>query len=108
MAHIVNTPIGVSATAASYGQSVVNGLLEDINESDDEHLSKGIRRALESLILVDRNLKRSADIISRIKLISSDNYGMKKVEFGLNILLENVVISWNDQMNVHCYKVNLS
>ena len=108
LAHVINTPIGVSVTAASYGLSIVNGLLEDINESDNEHLSKGIRRTLESLVLVDRNLRKSANVISRIKLISSDNYGMKKIEFGVKTLLENVVISLNDQMNMRCHKINLS
>jgi len=108
LAHVINTPIGISVTAASYGLSVTNRLLKKIDKCEDESLSKDIEGILESLVLVDSNLKKSIDIISRIKLISTNNYGMGTVEFGVRMLLENVIAPFNNELDVDFYKINLS
>ncbi|PCI60410.1 MAG: hypothetical protein COB35_09185 [Gammaproteobacteria bacterium] len=113
VAHEINTPVGISVTAASHVQELVSKLLAS-------HKNKTMRASEfvsvmsdvdEGTKLVLRNLQRASELISSFKLVSVDQSSEERRLFNLNEYIHNVIFSLssnikeaNATVNVDCDK----
>lgn len=113
LAHAINTPIGISVTGASHGLAMISKLLSAFEKDIKDDLTKeNIIDALadieESLVLVENNLKKSVDVISRIRLASSIDLESNKDLFSLKCLLCDIVGSFDQVLESKDYRINIS
>ena len=95
VAHEINTPIGISVTAASSLQEEVTTLKQELegDQLSREHLDKFICQFTESSKLLNNNLKRAADLISSFKQVAVDQSSESCYSFNLKENVEQVVTS---------------
>lgn len=72
IAHEINTPIGVSVTAASHLKSVMDGLLKRVSGSANSQAVREFQQASEAAELVLRNLARADQLIKSFKQVAID------------------------------------
>lgn len=93
LAHEINTPIGTTVTASSY-------LKETIESLNGSYLNSTIsKKSLESFFhkvsgcndLIEKNLKRTVELIDRFKLISTTHAFENKRNFKLYTLVSDIV-----------------
>ncbi|MCA1994767.1 MAG: hybrid sensor histidine kinase/response regulator [Coleofasciculus sp. S288] len=101
VAHEINTPIGISVTAAS----VLN---EDATEFFETYQSGKVKRseletfldtARESSRLILVNLKRAADLIQSFKQVAVDQSSEAQRSFNVKEYLEEIVLSLKGEFN---------
>lgn len=95
VAHEINTPIGISVTAASFLQEEVALLkikLAD-NQLSRSYLDDVVENFAESTRLLNSNLKRAADLISSFKQVAVDQSSEACYSFNLKENIEQVVTS---------------
>lgn len=95
VSHEINTPIGVSVTAASYLQDKTREFVQLIN---NDRVSKGkldlyVRTIDESLHLVLSNLERAATLIRSFKQVSVDQASESQRNFDLCAYINEVIRS---------------
>ncbi|MDA7746379.1 ATP-binding protein [Psychromonas sp.] len=95
VAHEINTPIGISVTAASFLQEEINTLKEKLSENklSRSYLEEVIERFNESGRLLNNNLTRAADLISSFKQVAVDQSSESCYSFNLKENVEQVVTS---------------
>jgi len=95
VAHEINTPIGISVTAASFLHEEVDILKDKIskNKISRSYLEGLINRFTESAHLLNSNLKRAADLISSFKQVAVDQSSEACYTFILKENVEQVVTS---------------
>jgi PAS domain S-box-containing protein len=95
VAHEINTPIGISVTAASFLQDEINRLSEKLssNTLSRSYVEKLIARVGESSRLLNTNLKRAADLISSFKQVAVDQSSEACYSFKLEENVNQVVTS---------------
>jgi len=109
VAHEVNTPLGISITAASIFKNEINDLKRAV---EDNTLSK---TALDEFIdnitktdeLLIKNLNRAAQLIRNFKKISVDQSVDDLREFELNSYIKEVVSTLNNEMTHNNVKLFL-
>jgi len=100
VAHEVNTPLGISITAASIFKNelkTVKGLLKDnkLSKSALEHFIETISEADEILI---KNLDRAALLVRNFKKISVDQSSEEVRDFELNEYLLEVISTFKNEL----------
>lgn len=95
VAHEINTPIGISVTAASSLQEEVTTLKQELEDDrlSRAHLDSFICQFTESSKLLSHNLKRAADLISSFKQVAVDQSSESCYSFNLKENIEQVVTS---------------
>lgn len=95
VAHEINTPIGVSVTAATFLQEEINHLSEKLaaNSLSRSYVEGLIERVNESGRLLNSNLKRAADLISSFKQVAVDQSSEACYSFKLKENINQVVTS---------------
>ena len=95
VAHEINTPIGISVTAASALQEEVSTLKQEleVDQLSRAHLDTFICQFTESSKLLSNNLKRAADLISSFKQVAVDQSSESCYSFNLKENVEQVVTS---------------
>ena len=95
VAHEINTPIGISVTAASSLQEKISILKQELieNHLSRSNLDKFICHFIESSKLLNNNLKRAADLISSFKQVAVDQSSESCYSFNVKENVEQVVTS---------------
>jgi len=98
-AHEINTPIGIAVTAVSTltdtGQQINQMLSQE--EVDEEELTDALEKINDASKLSLSNLRRAADLVSSFKRTSIDQSTENKRLFGLNEVIQDVILSLNNQ-----------
>ena len=99
VAHEVNTPLGISVTAASHLEHETNNLKSDF---ENEQLTNSkfmdfIEAAEESNKLLSFNLRRAVDLISGFKQVSVDQSSEQPRTFDLSNYLDEIMLSIKPQ-----------
>lgn len=110
IAHEINTPIGISVTAASFLQEEVDTLKEKLGENklSRSYLSGLIDRFTESGRLLNNNLTRAADLISSFKQVAVDQSSEACYSFKLKENIEQVVTSLKHKIKQSRTTVSIS
>ncbi|AGH82423.1 sensor histidine kinase [Psychromonas sp. CNPT3] len=95
IAHEINTPVGISVTAASFLADEVNDFQNKFNDKtlSRSYVQKLMPRLNESCLLLNSNLKRAADLISSFKQVAVDQSSEAYYLFNLSENIEQVVLS---------------
>jgi len=95
VAHEINTPIGISVTAASFLQDEINQLSEKLaqNTLSRSYVESLIERLGESGRLLNSNLNRAANLISSFKQVAVDQSSEACYSFKLKENVNQVVTS---------------
>jgi len=108
VAHEINTPIGISVTAASFLQEEINHLSEKLssNSLSRSYVEDLISRVSESTRLLTSNLKRAADLISSFKQVAVDQSSEACYSFKLEENVNQVITSLKHRLkqtrcNIH-------
>lgn len=110
IAHEVNTPIGNSITTASHLIKMINQLEERVNSNalTKSELDKFFDSSTNISTILMNNLHRCADIISRLKRLSTDNIQslIEKVNIG-NKIQDTIMALEPNMRGVNVKVVNL-
>lgn len=95
VAHEINTPIGVSVTAASFLKDKIGEfqLMNSTHHLKRSDLEGFIKTCSESSDMVLSNLKRAAGLVSSFKEVSTDHLVESSRMVNIHGYLENIVIS---------------
>ncbi|MEO8007751.1 MAG: PAS domain S-box protein [Betaproteobacteria bacterium] len=109
IAHEINTPVGISVTAAAHLGMKVNDLAEryhagSLSRSD---MAAFIDSASESSQMVLSNLRRAADLIGSFKLVAVDQSDGHRRLFNLKSYIEDVLVSLNPHLGRTGHTVRL-
>ena len=100
VAHEINTPIGISVTAASFLQDEIakfKSKLDD-NTLTRSYVEKLIERMTESDRLLNNNLNRAANLISSFKQVAVDQSSEACYSFKLHENLNQVITSFKHKL----------
>lgn len=110
VAHEVNTPIGVSVTAASFLVERTR-LLRDLytkGEMKRSDLEKYLAVAEESATSVLTNLERAAELVQSFKKVAADQTSEEKRMFEMKGYLDQILVSLRPQFKRTPHKVLVS
>jgi len=95
VAHEINTPIGISVTAASFLQDEINTLQQKLkdNKLTRSYMEKLIARISESGRLLSNNLNRAANLVSSFKQVAVDQSSEACYSFKLAENVNQVITS---------------
>lgn len=110
VAHEINTPLGISVTAASHLEEEIGSLTKRyqagaLSRKDMESFTA---MASESSAMVLANLRRAADLIRSFKQVAVDQTGGHRRKFYLDNYLQEVVRSLNPQFSRTGFRIQLS
>ncbi len=109
VAHEVNTPLGISITAASIFQTKIKGLekaIEDntLSKKDLDDFIADMKDADDILI---KNLDRAALLIKNFKKISVDQSSEEIRDFELNAYIEEIISTFRSELRNHKITLDL-
>ncbi len=109
VAHEVNTPIGVSVTAASFLAERTRQIRElyqngDMKRSD---LEKYLSLPEESSASVLSNLERAAELVQSFKKVAADQSSEEKRAFEMKNYLEQILVSLRPQFKRTPHRVHM-
>ncbi len=93
LAHEINTPLGVSLTAASYldkETATINNLIKN-GDLRKEQLNKYLSICIDSAQIILSNLNRSTELIQYFKKVSSDYSSENEKVFNLEGVILNTI-----------------
>ena len=95
VAHEINTPVGISVTAASFLQERIRDFQARIEEKQlsRTYLTDLIHTLEESTQLLQNNLRRASDLISSFKQVAVDQSSQAHYAFNVADNLHQVVVS---------------
>ena len=100
VAHEVNTPLGISITAASIFKNEIKSLqnLLEKNELSKSGLEHFIETVAEADDILIKNLDRAALLVKNFKKISIDQSSEEIRDFELNVYLKEVVSTFKNEL----------
>jgi len=109
VAHEINTPVGVSVTAASYLEKNVSEFRElcETGEIDYSKLTEYLDDFKEASTIILSNLERAARLIKSFKQVSVDQSSEMRRIFNVKQYLEEIVVSINPQMKKTQHKLSI-
>lgn len=95
IAHDVNTPLGVSVTAASFLQERLNNLKTDFEDKSltSKNMASFIDEAEQTALLLLGNLERASDLIASFKQVAVDQTSQTEREFVLGDYIQEIIQS---------------
>ncbi len=111
VAHEINTPVGISVTAASFLQERIKDFQSKIEEKQlsRSYLTELIHTLDESTMLLQNNLRRASELISSFKQVAVDQSSQAHYQFNVADNLHQVVMSLGHKLkksqaevDIHC------
>ncbi|GGO68614.1 sensor histidine kinase [Bowmanella pacifica] len=103
LTHEVNTPIGVAVTAASHlrGQLHKTNQLFVQNQLTRSALRAFYAESAEAMQIIERNLQRSAELVSTFKQLSLDQHNQEVRTFNLSSYVCEILLSLKPKLKHH-------
>jgi len=103
MAHEINTPIGVTVTAASFLKQQANELDAAMrnNALKKSSLLQFVQDAIHSLVLMEDNLSRASNLVRNFKQIAGDQSQEVRREFEVKIFLDEFTAALHSYLGQH-------
>ena len=108
--HDVNTPIGISVTAASYLREKLDSLDSALTNKEltQQQLQKFLEEGRESLSLLDNNLHRASDLISSFKQVAVDQASDAIRDINVKRYIEELIQSLQPHLKKTKHKIELN
>lgn len=99
IAHEVNTPVGLAITSTSILQDKLESMRSKFAERQitSQQFEDFLQATDENLQLISRNIKRTADLITRFGQLAMDQFAEDPREFELNSFVTDVVASLHNR-----------
>ena len=110
IAHDVNTPLGVSVTAASFLQERLNNLKTDFEDKSltSKNMASFIDEAEQTALLLLSNLERASDLIASFKQVAVDQTSETEREFELGEYINEIIQSLKPSFKHTDHQINLT
>ncbi|MDY6974625.1 MAG: HAMP domain-containing sensor histidine kinase [Pseudomonadota bacterium] len=110
IAHDVNTPLGVSVTAASFLQERLNNLKTDFEDKSltSKSMASFIDEAEQTALLLLSNLERASDLIASFKQVAVDQTSETEREFVLGEYINEIIQSLQPSFKHTDHQINLT
>lgn len=110
VAHEINTPVGISVTAASTLEDVSRGLRAQVdgNQLIKEELLTKLEQIEVSTDIILRNLYRADELIRSFKEVAIDQVSDEKRNFDLNEYIHEIVLSVGPQLKKKNIDISVS
>ncbi|WP_394223608.1 ATP-binding protein [Alteromonas gracilis] len=110
IAHDVNTPLGVSVTAASFLQERLNNLKTDFEDKSltSKNMASFIDEAEQTALLLLNNLERASDLIASFKQVAVDQTSETEREFVLGDYINEIIQSLKPSFKHAEHEINVS
>jgi signal transduction histidine kinase len=110
IAHDVNTPLGVSVTAASFLQERLNNLKTDFEDKSltSKNMASFIDEAEQTALLLLSNLERASDLIASFKQVAVDQTSETEREFVLGEYINEIIQSLKPSFKHTDHQINLT
>ncbi len=109
VAHEINTPVGVSVTAASFLDDKTKEFSEKIKQkqaTDDDHF-KYFDVANESARIILSNMEKAAALIQSFKQVAVDQSYDELREFNVKSYIDEILLSVHSKFKKTPYKINV-
>lgn len=95
VAHEINTPVGVSITATSFLLDKTKTMLEFLSkkEPDKDKIKQFLYTVSEATTIIDKNLKRSVELIRHFKQVAVDQSTENLRKFNLKEYIDSTLLS---------------
>ncbi|MHC6647931.1 sensor histidine kinase [Alteromonas sp. HB246098] len=110
IAHDVNTPLGVSVTAASFLQERLNNLKTDFEDKSltSKNMASFIDEAEQTALLLLSNLERASDLIASFKQVAVDQTSETEREFVLGDYINEIIQSLKPSFKQTDHQINVT
>lgn len=100
IAHEINTPIGITVTASSFVDELLNEFENQItsNKLSKSYLLNHIQQMRDSSTMIQNNLRRASDLIRSFKQVAVDQSVQVAYRFNVRENLEQVIVSLGHQL----------
>lgn len=101
IAHEINTPIGISVTAATHFRDKTAIILSDYNNArmSQQQLEFYLEEGSNVAYLIYNNMRRATDLIASFKLISVDQTNDRIRRFNIKEYIQEIRLSLDTQIN---------
>lgn len=95
ISHEVNTPIGLAITSGSMLQEKLAALESRMQSGEltNSDLQQFLQTATENATMVNRNLRRAADLVDNFKLLAIEHAGENPTDVDMQALFEDIIAS---------------
>jgi len=109
IAHEVNTPIGVSVTAASHTKNALDSIATGYDEGslDETFFLSQLRDSIESVDIIALNLERAAEFIRTFKQLAADQAVEEQRRIKLAQYLGEIVLSLKPKLKRTSHVVDI-
>jgi len=109
IAHEVNTPIGVSVTAASHTKNALESIASGYDEGslDEAFFLSQLRDSVESVDIIALNLERAAEFIRTFKQLAADQAMEEQRRIKLARYLGEIVLSLRPKLKRTAHVVDI-
>jgi len=109
IAHEINTPVGISVTAASHLNTLVSQANNKFNAGTmtRQDFSRFHEDLLETSNIILSNLQRAAELIKGFKLVAVDQSSGEMKEFNLGHYLQEVIVSLQPSLRKGGHQITL-
>ncbi|MCP4322990.1 MAG: hypothetical protein GY787_14325 [Alteromonadales bacterium] len=110
VAHEINTPVGVCITAVSNLTILTESLKQDVENKQvsKASLDSYIKVALESSLLIESNLNRTAELVGNFKQVAVDQSSECLRSFLLKEYISEILSSLHPELKSHNVKVHFN
>jgi signal transduction histidine kinase len=107
--HDVNTPLGISLTAITHFQDMLNKLAESVNSGKlkKSDMDKFLAASDEITSIIAHNLERASDLAKNFQQIASDEAQQQQVLFNAHDYIKKVLQCFQPELNKHGHAVQL-
>ncbi|MGM0452706.1 MAG: trifunctional serine/threonine-protein kinase/ATP-binding protein/sensor histidine kinase [Thermodesulfobacteriota bacterium] len=107
VAHEVNTPIGVSVTAASFLQEKTEAISNQSAPTEADW-AKYLQTAKDSTRLIVTNLQRAADLVKSFKQVAVDQSAEKRRTFNVGQYIDEILVSMGPRLKRTRHEVSVN
>lgn len=110
VAHEINTPIGITLTAASFLSERTREIRQSLEQEDlrKSQLQLFVEQASETTALMESNIRRAADLITSFKQIAVDQSSGDRRSFNVEDYLWEVIRSFTPMLRKAGHTLSLS
>ena len=109
VAHEINTPLGISVTAASYLELQTNDLLKKYKKGK---ITKSLVESyfdinVQSTEMIQNNLRKASELIKTFKLMAADQESEEKRDIFLGDFIRDIIGSLQSQLKDHEIEIDI-
>ncbi len=110
VAHEINTPVGVALTGITHFKDITTNIKKDYDNENisEEEFEKYLNTSNELSDIINKNLKRTADLVKSFKQVAVDQTSEKKRKFNVKFYLEEIITSIKNVLRQYKVKINVN